>query len=242
MEKPDEDGAGYDYVSPGLREIEAPEKQFPDATRRTHPRIEDDPHAWYHHKTSTQNGYLNRDESILLYNNARKFEGKAALEIGSASGWSAWHALKAGVGLCMCDPGFSDASTLANVVKSLGEFAGRFTLTAVGSPAGALEFARYNFPFSFVLIDGNHDLPWPMIDAAAVHYLCAGDAIIMLHDCWSQGVLDALKLLRAFEWSTGVYRTSGLFGVAWRGSAEPVKHIADVAMPARNVPKEFLLS
>jgi len=242
MQKPDEERVGYDYVSPGLIEIPRPDEQFPDSVRRTRPRIVGDPHAWYHSATGISNGYLNQDESLLFYNTARQFEGQKALEIGSANGWSAWYALKAGLRVAMCDPGFADQSTFQGAMGSLQEFEGRWWMTAVPSPAGVLEAARYHYPFSFVLIDGNHDLPYPAIDAVTVHYCCAPDAVVMLHDCWSPGVRDALRLLQAFGWSTGVYRTSGLFGVAWRGSAKPVKHIADPKVPARDIPKELLLS
>lgn len=242
IEPVDEEGSGYDYVPPGLKKISRPDEAFPNSVRRRCPHSPGDPHAWYHHQSSTYNGYFNRDESVLLYNTACKFKGKKGVEIGTAFGWSSWHILKAGMDLVMCDPGFAEATATNDVLESLKEFNGRYQICMIPSPPGVLQVAKYYFPWSFVLIDGNHDLPNPAIDAVTVHHAMEKDAVIMLHDCWSPGVMDALTVLQAFGWAVGVYRTSGLLGIAWRGSARPVKHKADPQVPYRNIPEELQLS
>jgi hypothetical protein len=230
-----------DYVSPGLKRID-PRSAFPDIAREPpgrrvifwddEERI--DPHSWYHARTSTVS-FVNVDEAHLLYNNALQFAGNLGIEIGCASGYSSWHILKAGMRLAICDPVLAVTSEKRALSERLSEFQDLVEMTATPSPIGVLDLGVHHGPWSFAFIDANHDSPYPLIDAIAVHHYCAQDAIIMFHDCVGEPA-NALFILQACGWRIGFYNTSQLMGIAWRGSAQPVKHIPDPAVTEQPLP------
>jgi hypothetical protein len=230
-----------DYVSPGLERVD-PSVAFPDIVRAPPGRrsvYSDgtervDPHSWYHDQTSII-GFVNVDEAHLLYNNALQFEGKLAIEIGCASGYSSWHILKAGMRLTICDPVLSIAAEKRALAKRLAEFPDRVEATAVPSPAGVLDLGARHGAWAFAFIDANHDAPYPMIDAVTVQHFAAPDAIVMFHDCLGAPG-NALFVMQSCGWHVGFYNTSQLMGIAWRGTARPVRHVPDPALVEQPLP------
>ena len=230
----------YDYVSPSFDRVD-PSAAFPDIAQGN-PRglIIDgetmvDPHRWYYDKRQ-QTGFLNCDEANLLYQLARQFAGKRALEIGCASGYSSWHLLKAGVNLVICDPLLQFEENRSAVLQSIKEFSGHINFTGIPSPEGVREVGQAVGPWSFVFIDGNHDAPQPMIDAAIARHFCAADAMIIFHDAVLLPVFEAMVLLVAMGWKARVYHTSQIIGCCWRGDVAPVEHVPDPAIVARKMP------
>ncbi len=59
----------------------------------------------------------------------------------------------------------------------------------------------------------------------------ADDALVMFHDLVSPHVAAGLAVFADAGWRVGLYNTMQVMGVAWRGAAAPVGHVADRDMP-----------
>ncbi len=226
-----------DYVSPGFLRVR-PDASFPNLTigdtsacswkylRRT------GNHNWYCDRRKPNVGFANRDEAHILYNTARLFQGKEALEIGCFMGWSACHLALGGVALDVIDPLLADSSYFESVSSSINK-AGVPTpvrLYTGSSPDAVVELVRRtNKRWSLMFIDGNHDFPGPVNDAVVCERYCAPDAMVLFHDLLSPHVAEGLQYFRYRGWKTRIFHTSQIMGVAWRGNVQPVHHIPDPA-------------
>jgi predicted O-methyltransferase YrrM len=222
-----------DYVSPGL-EVVRLDDAFPDMVRgdaANHPwryLRREIPHAWYVDKHYPLMGFLNRDEAVLLYNIARQFEGRRALEIGCWLGWSTCHLALGGVNLDVVDPALADPQHRAKVEKSVA-FCGldtRIHLHAAASPEGVHALAARQ-PWSLFFIDGDHEAPGPERDVEACLDYAAADAAFVFQDLTSPHVAIALRLLEARGFTIQLYQTMQIMAVAWRGKFVPPVHIPD---------------
>lgn len=227
----------YDYISPNFEKIDA-DPHFPtmcEGSARSiafETVIRPDPHKWYYDGKHPPTGFVNRDEAHILYNTALRFRGKAALEIGCASGFSAWHLAAGGVKLSVCDPIFRDSHRYKKIKALLPSC----TLHGGGSPNGVEDLARQCDPLSLVFIDGDHNQPRPMIDAIVAQHYCNKDAVILFHDGLDAAVCNAVQILKIVGWKARVYKTSRAMIAAWRGDAEPVDHIPDPAIADLPIP------
>jgi hypothetical protein len=232
-------GARRDYVSPGL--IDPGLMQFfPDLAEGDVAELQwpylrkDAPHIWRRDLRGVRNPYigvLSLDEATLLYNNALPFKGKRALEIGCHYGWSAAHLIAAGVDLDVIDPALGQADQMRDVRDSLSQV-GPARLWAGFSPSVVPAVRSFRpEPFSFAFIDGWHEDDGPHDDARAVLPLMADDALVMFHDLVSPHVAAGLAVFADAGWKVGLYNTMQVMGVAWRGTAAPVAHVADRDMP-----------
>lgn len=229
-----EDLAEGDYVSPGL-EIVRPDRCFPhmvrgDAASHPWPYLRREiPHAWYVDEREPLMGFLDRDEAVLLYNVAKRFVGRRALEIGCWRGWSTCHLALAGVTLDVLDP------VLANDVRreemeAMLRCAGVASPVALHpgmSPDGVAALAGSSEPWSLFFIDGDHESPGPELDVAACLPHAASDAAFVFHDLASPYVAEALRHLEAHGFLVMVYQTMQIMGIAWRGAVRPVHHLPD---------------
>lgn len=235
--------ARRDHLSPGLKRSELLGK-FPSLAPRDPHQIPWEylrtaaPHIWRVDTRSHRlpdTGVLSLEEAELLYNNALPFRGRRGLEIGCHYGWSTAHLLAAGLVLDVIDPALQHVDQRSAVEESLStvEKGGSYRLWAGFSP-GLVRPVRTAGPepWSFVFIDGLHDGDAPRQDAAAVADLCAETACVMFHDLTSPFVAAGLKELRSRGWSTGLYNTMQILGIAWRGHFEPVTHECDKDVPA----------
>lgn len=236
-------GARYDYVSPGLvdpslmraypsvREGDVADLQWPYLRKNA-------PHIWRSDSRSLRNPYigvLSLDEATLLHNNALSMKGRRGLEIGCHYGWSTGHLVAAGLEVDVIDPGLGYPDQMRDVSESLA---------AVGGPGKARLWAGFSpsivpavratrpEPWSFAFIDGYHEGRAPLDDAEAVIGEMAKDALVMFHDLTSPHVAAGLGFFADQGWSTALYNTMQIMGVAWRGAARPVAHVADAKMPA----------
>jgi glycosyltransferase involved in cell wall biosynthesis/predicted O-methyltransferase YrrM len=227
-----------DYVSPGF-EIVRPDACFPhmaigDPEKASWEYLRRGlPHNWYTDSRAPDTGFANRDEAHILFNTARRFEGRHALEIGCWLGWSVCHLALAGVSVDVIDPVLARPDFLETIRQSL-EAAGvphRVRLVAGFSPSqvGVLsrELGR-KWPFFF--IDGNHDAPYPVFDAAVCAEHAEADALVLFHDLASPEVAHGLDYLRQCGWNVMIYMTAQIMGVAWRGTCQPVHHVPDPAV------------
>jgi glycosyltransferase involved in cell wall biosynthesis len=224
-----------DYVSSGLK-IVRPDSCFPEMTTadpRNHPwpyLRRNVPHNWYVDRRWPTIGWLSRDEAILLYNNARQFAGKPALEIGCFCGWSTCHLALAGLDLDVIDPILS-RSDFAQMVRNCLHAAGvgeRVRLHGGESPAMVEQLARQSgHRWSLIFIDGDHSGDAPRRDAEVCARYAADDAMTVFHDLVSPDVASGLAFCRDKGWQTLTYQTMQIMGVAYRGNVKPMPHHPD---------------
>lgn len=223
-----------DYVSPGF-EIVRPDPCFPHLTVGNPEKASWKylrrglPHNWYIDARAPDTGFSNRDEAHILFNSARRFAGRRGLEIGCWLGWSLTHIALGGVEVDVIDPALGRPDFVENISHSL-RCAGvleRVHFVPGFSPA---EVVKLNRKWPFFFIDGNHDAPYPVFDAAICAEHAEADALILFHDLASPEVADGLEYLRQCGWNTMVYMTAQIMGVAWRGNARPVRHVPDPAV------------
>lgn len=224
-----------DYVSPGLA-IVRPDAAFPNkviADPQTCPwpyLRRDIPHNWYVDQRQPIVGFLSRDEAQILYNTARQFQGKQALEIGCWVGWSACHLALAGVVLDVIDPLLERPEFFETVAASLtaAGVRDRVNLRPGYSPDAVHELARQaDRRWSLIFIDGNHEAPGPLADAIACAQYAEADALVIFHDLASPEVSAGLDYFKQQGWQTRVYQTMQIMGVAWRGQVQPIAHQPD---------------
>ena len=235
-------GARRDYVSPGLVDPRLislfPSLTVGDVSTLQWPYLRKDaPHIWRSDSRSHRNPYigvLSLDEATVLYNNALTMRGRRGLEIGCHYGWSSAHLVAAGLQLDVIDPGLGYPDQGRDVAQSLSLVPGpgRARLWAGFSPSIVPAVrATQAAPWSFAFIDGYHEGRAPLDDAEAVIGDMAEDAIVMFHDLISPHVAAGLGHFADKGWSVALYNTMQIMGVAWRGAARPVAHVADGDMP-----------
>jgi glycosyltransferase involved in cell wall biosynthesis/predicted O-methyltransferase YrrM len=224
-----------DYVSPGMDVVRLdgcfPHLAVGDPEKATWPYLRRGiPHNWYIDGRAPDTGFSNRDEAHILYNTALRFRGRHALEIGCWLGWSLCHLASAGLFVDVIDPVLGRPDFLANVRQSL-QAAGaldRVNFVAGFSPGQVHALSRQlNRRWPFFFIDGNHEPPYPVFDAAVCAEHAEADAVILFHDLASPHVADGLEYLRQCGWNVMVYLTAQIMGVAWRGNVRPVSHVPD---------------
>jgi predicted O-methyltransferase YrrM/predicted nucleic acid-binding Zn-ribbon protein len=224
-----------DYVSPGMVAVKL-DRCFPrmvignpEDCRWPFLRGEV-PHNWYVDVRHPIVGFINRDEVHILFNNALKFQGKRALEVGCWMGWSTCHLALAGLHLDVIDPILVESEFYDSITQSL-EMAGvreRVQLIPGSSPEQVEAFAKETKRrWSFIFIDGNHEAPGPYRDAVICEQFADDDAMIVFHDLVAPDVADGLNYLQKKGWKTRIYQTAQIIGVAWRGNVEPVSHQPD---------------
>jgi hypothetical protein len=216
-----------------------PDRCFPhlargDPSRCTWPYLRREiPHPWYTDRRYPDVGFLNRDEAAILYNTARQFAGRPALEVGCWLGWSTCHLALAGVRLDVVDPALRCAEVADSVRGSLAA-AGvlhAVNLVPAASPAAVEELAsRSGTRWSLGFIDGDHCAPAPQRDADAFARFAADDALVLFHDLACPDVASGLEHLRRQGWQTLIYQTMQIMGAAWRGRVTPLRHNPDPAV------------
>ncbi|ABK45938.1 macrocin-O-methyltransferase domain protein [Magnetococcus marinus MC-1] len=225
----------WDYSDPNFIRV-YPDAAFPnrvvgDPMRNTWPYLRRAiPHTWYVDRRNPMVGFLNRDESQLIYNIALPFRGQTGLEIGCWMGWSACHIALAGVVLDVVDPLFNDPVLLQSVRDSLASAGVLHTTNLVvgASPEAVTQLAKaHNKRWPFIFIDGDHEGHAPLQDAQVCEKLAADDAVILFHDLAAPAVAEGLAFLRHSGWQTLIYQTAQIMGIAWRGCMTPINHRPD---------------
>lgn len=234
-----------DYLSRDLLARPDADEHFPDMVVGDQTLVpwewmrKDDPHLWRCDRTMPTAGFINRDETAILYNTALQFRGRPSLEIGCLFGWSTWHIAAAGCRLTVVDPLLRRQGIMNKVFTSLAGMSGVIEWMAQSSP-DALH--QRHQPWEFIFIDANHDAPHPMIDAAAVDHYAADNALILFHDVLCPDVYEAVQFLRWRGWSTRLYYTSQMMAAAYRGAVRPVGHTPDEAIQALMLPEHLALA
>jgi predicted O-methyltransferase YrrM len=228
-----------DYVSPGL-EIVCPDRCFPHIGRGDklgHPwryLRREVPHNWYSDKRKPLMGFINRDEAVLLYNIARTFRGRRALEIGCWFGWSTCHLALGGVDLDVVDPALAEPMHRESVEQTLTCCGVRDSvrLYAAASPGSLRDLVGgERLEWDLFFIDGDHEPPSPERDIEECLLHASPDAAFVLHDLASPEVAWGLRLLEARGFNILIYQTMQIMGFAWRGRVRPTHHIPDQSVP-----------
>lgn len=240
----------YHYVSPNLEKIDLHE-YFPSVIQSAPQQSgwpflrTAAPHIWETDlRSKVPNiGVLSQDESMILYNAALSFEGKAALEIGCHLGWSTAHLAKGGVKLDVVDPRLSANQHGRFVEESLERVGVRdgVELWAGYSPEiiPAVAKARGE-PWELVFIDGDHDGEAPAEDFEAVEPYCAENACVYFHDVVAPAVLAAVLQAARKGWKYRFYNTMQIMAVIWRGDATPSEYHPDENMLPLSIPQNII--
>ena len=187
-------------------------------------------HVWRVDRRNPIVGFISRDEASVLYNSAKLFAGKRAIEVGALRGWSTVHLLASGVSsLDVVEPLLADREWRLEFEETLKGSGGydRAKLMPAPSPDGVEALAAAGGRWSFAFIDGDHDGDAPKRDALVVEPFLETTAMVFFHDLVSPFVADGLLALGARGWNIAAYQTAQMMGVAWRGDVEPVPHRPD---------------
>jgi SAM-dependent methyltransferase len=162
-----------------------------------------------------------RDEVAILYQCAQRISGKW-LDLGCHTGWTSAHIAAAGCEVIAVD----------NMLP-VEEFARRFNENVAGfdvTPFGGTTKEYFDFlagtsaKFSGVVIDADHEHPWPLKDAQkAVEHL-EDSGVILFHDFIGRPVREAVEWLMAEGFRCRVYWTAHMVACCWRGDFEPPVH------------------
>jgi hypothetical protein len=231
----------YDYSPPGFG---APDllPLFPHARPSNPWKVDwpylrkEVPHIW---RSDTRHdgivtGNASVEEAHCLYRLALPFKGRRGLEIGTHFGWTAAHILAAGVRLDCVDPALADAQRRRDVAEVLDAVEGSqaYVLWPESSPECIPYIFRHaDEPWSFAFIDGNHAGEAPANDAHAVLPFLAKDALVVFHDLTSPFVEAGLNVYREAGFSTGLFETQQIIGLAWRGDVVVPRHEKDPNIP-----------
>lgn len=193
-------------------------------------------HTWYVDRRNPEVGFINKDEAAILYSSAQLFAGRRGLEIGAWRGWSTCHLIASKLAsLHVVEPLLADPEWRREFVAAVDGAGGaeRAILLAASSPAEVVRLGEAGQRWSFAFIDGDHHGEAPTNDALACARYLEPTAMILFHDLVSPYVSAALRALDAAGWSTRVYQTAQMMGVAWRGDVAPVQHRPDKNQPWR---------
>lgn len=174
-------------------------------------------------------GYLTHDEAAILYEAARRWP-KNWIDIGCRFGWSTAHIAAARANVIGCDPLLADdllmdeAICPSPVYRDGDKWEGVWGLTSATSS----EVLTAETLVSAAHIDGCHDWPEPLLDAARA--IKAGAKVLVWHDFLGEPVQRAVyEITRAHGWVWCTYWTPNGMAVAWEPSIdfEPPAHQRD---------------
>jgi predicted O-methyltransferase YrrM len=231
----------WDYVSPGLERVDCshyfPYRVIGKKDKCSWPYLRREiPHRWYVDRRYPDVGFLNLDETHILYNIALQFSGKRALEVGCWMGWSACHLAMAGMVVDVIDPLLAKETIYESVTSSLtaAGVRDRVNLVPGMSPQAVSELAsREQRKWSLLFIDGDHYGEAPLKDTIEAVKHAEDDAVCVFHDVASPDVAAGLEYLKAQGWETEIYQTMQVMALAKRGDWKSINHMADprVAWP-----------
>lgn len=218
----------YDYYSPHMQPLpSAIVSYFPHMEKRKS-------FGWVPHKAMVDGrfknvGWLNWDESHLLYNYGLRYSHKKLLEIGCWVGWSTVVFGLSKIKVTVVDPVLGgmpqgeacrDSLSRAGLLESIHLVPGCF-------PAAVQPLVAKGERWSMFFIDGDHEGDAPLRDARQCHKIAEADSLILLHDACQANTCEALAWLEGQGWQCGIHYTAQLIGMAWRGAMRPLTHIPD---------------
>lgn len=197
------------------------------------------PHIWRTDSRSMRAhiGVLSYEEAAILYNFGRSMAGRRGLEIGCHLAWSTVHLIAAGLDLDVIDPALGDPQHEQYVRDSITAATGTDGLARThlhpGFSPGLIDLARARKeePWSLAFVDGFHDKGAPLRDVKAVAPHMAEDAMIFFHDLICPDVHEAVAYMNDCKWNIGIFNTSQVMAIAWRGEVQMPRYSPDPHMP-----------
>jgi SAM-dependent methyltransferase len=158
-------------------------------------------------------GLWTQDEAAVLFNAAAALKGKW-LDLGCHTGWTSAHQAEAGCEVIAVD-------NMLPVFPFYARFRENVQAWKIDSFAGTTaEFFASVAPdmrFSGVVIDADHEPPWPLNDAKnAVKHL-QETGVILFHDFIGRPVRAAVEYLMSQGFHCRVYWTAHMVACCWRG-------------------------
>lgn len=203
-------------------------------------------------------GFFTPDEAAILYHVAlginAQVGGSHWLDIGARTGWTAAHIIAAGGSVVALEPEYYRKDFLGRALENINPVRDKFArLQPVFLPSArrAKEFFEERTPgspkFDGIVIDGNHDEPEPLHDAANGLVHAKPSAVFVIHDFLGPATWDAAKYLREQGFKCRLYWTPNVIAVCWRGFEgwAPPAHRADpqlVHVHRRSVGERFDLT
>src|ERR1017187_3900290 len=219
----------HDYASPNLTPLPGNLFRFFPQLQRTRSWNSLVAHSQRFDRRFPEVGVVSWDESTLLYNYARQLQGQDLLEIGCWIGWSTVLLGLGGCRLTVIDPVLAGTPPGEACRESLRQAGLADSVKLIGgySPGAVEELTAQGCKWSAGFIDGNHEGVAPLHDTQAFVCSARGDCLILFHDVILPNIAEALTWLGREGWNVGVHHTCFFIGVAWRGSARPLRHIPD---------------
>jgi hypothetical protein len=166
--------------------------------------------------------FFTHDEAAILYNVVKECRGRW-VDIGSRTGWTSRHITAPGGVVVDCvDVGYRQNPRLEIAFWKNLDKGGK--VSAHGETS--FEYFHEDFDvYTGACIDGNHDAPFPLVDAV----LCAthGARVIVFHDFWGPPIQEAVTFLKWQGWKAKIYNTPNGVAVCWRGEFTPPDHTPD---------------
>jgi SAM-dependent methyltransferase len=165
-------------------------------------------------------GLWTQDEAAILYNIAAAVRGRW-LDLGCHTGWTSAHQAAAGCEVTAVDnmlPVFPFHERFQENVEAwdIEAFA--------GTTQEFFEWVSPDARFSGVVIDADHEHPWPLKDAQkAVEHL-EERGVILFHDFIGRPVRTAVEYLMSRGFNCRVYWTAHMVACCWRGEFVPPQH------------------
>lgn len=176
-------------------------------------------------------GYMSHDEAAILHNIAKLNPGRW-LEIGSHTGWSGAHVAIADLFIDMLDPAYQDLRFLQRTVQNLHAVgvAGFCRLIPLTSDRYWHSPDHGKRKYTGVIIDGNHDAPYPERDAISALPWLEENAVVFFHDFCGRPIRDGVRFLINQGFKFRVYNTPQMLGVCYRGNITLPVHVPDPAV------------
>jgi predicted O-methyltransferase YrrM len=146
-------------------------------------------------------GYMSFEEISIIQ---KTVLGGKWLEIGSHTGWSGAHIAELCDEIYLVDPQYNlplfKQRTIDNL-KNSGVY-GKCVLFSTDR-----YFSENKDVFDGIVIDGNHDSPYPLLDAIESDKILNHGGIIVLHDYNGQPIKDAVEYLHQQKYEISIHNT-----------------------------------
>jgi predicted O-methyltransferase YrrM len=148
-------------------------------------------------------GYMSYKEIDLLENTVSKIKGKW-LEIGSHTGWSGAHIAKNCNEVYLVDPQYNLEKFRERTIDNLKN-AEVFDKCKLFSTDKFFDTNREFF--DGIVIDGNHDAPYPLLDAISADKFVNVGGYIFFHDYNGQPIKDGVNYLKQKGYEVETHNT-----------------------------------
>lgn len=170
-------------------------------------------------------GLWTQDEAAILYQCALQRRG-LWVDLGCHTGWTSAHIAEAGCETWAVDNMLPVESFYKRFLENtsswgINSYAGT-TAQFFESIAPAMEASVRGF--SGVVIDADHEHPWPLQDAQKALEHLEESGVILFHDFIGRPVRTAVEYLMAAGFRCRVYWTAHMVACCWRGDFVPPVH------------------